>query len=247
MEPIETRTRWIAAGAGAVVIMGLLLSLFRAPDGATIPAPSADPSLAIADLRATDPAAREAAQIYDLAPLFLPTDHNAKLNEVPRPEPGRGVFDVEPTKLSFPESGLQFGQALPPVVTLNGRPMAAATPADAMTTTGAGPSLAGFGRREAPVAPLPLRGGFIEVVAAGTGECILAEILPLEARPATGSLWQPPQFLAVLDASGLIGPLRVTESSRVEEVDRHYQNYLTQTFRLGERLAAGFYRVTVGP
>lgn len=247
MEPLDTKARWIAASAGALVILALLLPLFRAPETPRASAPRADANLLLADQRATDPAEREATQMYDLAPLFLPTGQNAKPRDVPRPEPGRGVFDVEPTKLSFPESGLPLGQALPPVVTLNGKFMAAASPIDTLATTGSGPSLTGFGRRDAVVAPLPSRGGFLEVVAAATGECILAEVLPVEARPATESSWQPPQFLAVLDAAGLVGPLRVTESSRVEEVDRHYQDYLAQTFRLGERLAAGFYRVTVGP
>ena len=48
-------------------------------------------------------------------------------------------------------------------------------------------------------------------------------------------------------AAGLAGPLVVTESSRVEEVDAHFRRQLRQVFRLGERLAPGVYRVVVGP
>lgn len=247
MEPLEAKGRWIAAGVGAFVVLALMLHLFRAPETPSASASRADASLVMADHRAADPIEREATQMYDLAPLFLPTEHNAKLSDVPRPEPGRGVFDVEPLRLSFPDAGLLLGQALPPVVTMNRRPMADASPIDTLATTGGGPSLAGFGRREAIVTPLASRGGFLEVVTASNGECILAEVLPIEAMPATKSPWHPLQFLAVLDASGLVGPLRITESSRVEEVDRHYQVYLAETFRLGERLEAGFYRVTVGP
>jgi hypothetical protein len=47
--------------------------------------------------------------------------------------------------------------------------------------------------------------------------------------------------------AGLAGPLVVTESSRVEEVDVHFRRQLRQVFRLGERLAPGVYRVVVGP
>jgi hypothetical protein len=248
MEASDERTRWIAAGAGAVGVLALLLLLFRIPESpATMPSVPAESVLAIADASASNAALREATQMHDLAPLFLPTELNAKLKEVPRPEPGRGVFDVEPTKLSFPASGLQVTDMLPAAVTLNGKAMTVVTPVDALAAMATGPSLAGFGRAEAPLTPVPSRGGFLEVVASGTGERILVEVLPMEAMPVTQKPWQPPQFLAVLDAAGLVGPLRVTEGSRVEEVDRHYQDFLVQKFRLGERLGPGFYRVTVGP
>ncbi len=228
-------------------MVSLLLLLFRVPPPTTLQPPEPAAGLAVADVRDSNAALREATRIHDLAPLFLPTELNAKLKDVPRPEPGRGVFDVEPTRLSFPESGLRLGAALPAVVALNGTPMGTATPLDALLADGADSSLAGFGREKREVVPLPPRGGFLEVVAAGNGERVLAEVLPVEAAPATQKLWQPPQFLALVDPAGLVGPLRLTEGSRVEEVDRHFQDYLMHTYRLGERLGPGFYRITIGP
>ena len=52
---------------------------------------------------------------------------------------------------------------------------------------------------------------------------------------------------AVVDAAGLVAPLVVTASSRVEEVDAHYRNYLSRNFRIGGQLSPGFYRITVAP
>jgi hypothetical protein len=45
----------------------------------------------------------------------------------------------------------------------------------------------------------------------------------------------------------LIAPLTLTTRSGVEEIDNFYRNYLVRTYRVGERLAPGFYRITVAP
>ena len=35
--------------------------------------------------------------------------------------------------------------------------------------------------------------------------------------------------------------------SDVDAVDAYFERYLTDTFRVGDRLAPGFYRIRVGP
>jgi hypothetical protein len=97
------------------------------------------------------------------------------------------------------------------------------------------------------VAPEAARGGLLEVIAAGTGERVLTAELPEALLPPGGKAWEPLELLAIVDVAGLAGPLVVTESSRVEEVDVHFRRQLRQVFRLGERLAPGVYRVVVGP
>jgi len=59
--------------------------------------------------------------------------------------------------------------------------------------------------------------------------------------------WRPLELFATVDAAGLASPLVVTDRSDVEEVNAYFRNYLARTFRLGEHLAPGFYRVVVGP
>jgi hypothetical protein len=107
--------------------------------------------------------------------------------------------------------------------------------------------LTGFGRQERVVERLPARGGFVEVVAAATGERVLAEALPPSMGPVAGKAWEPMELFAAVDAAGLAVPLVVTEGSRVDEVDAHFRKVLAQTYRIGERLPPGFFRIVVGP
>jgi hypothetical protein len=55
------------------------------------------------------------------------------------------------------------------------------------------------------------------------------------------------EFLAAVDPAGLAAPLTLTTRSGVEDVDTYFQNFLAHTLRVGERLAPGFYRISVGP
>jgi hypothetical protein len=55
------------------------------------------------------------------------------------------------------------------------------------------------------------------------------------------------EFMAAVDASGLVGPLVLTVHSDVAEVDAYFGRYLAETFRIGQRLEPGFYRICVGP
>jgi hypothetical protein len=135
----------------------------------------------------------------------------------------------------------------PPVATLGGRAAERAEPRLTLEADGTGVAPVGFGREERRVRPEAARGGLLEVIAAGTGERVLTAELPEALVPPVGKAWEPLELLAIVDVAGLAGPLVVTESSRVEEVDAHFRRQLRQVFRLGERLAPGVYRVVVGP
>ena len=244
----SARMRWAIASGGAVGVVGLLVLLFRQPTPPpplTLPQRAADVSLARPT--ATDRLLSEQTVLRDNAPLFLPTKWNATLAEPKPREPARAFLEAETVKLMFADSNLGLTKNLPQVVALNGKPPAEAKPLDAILADAAGGPLAGFGRSTVKVAPLPARGGLIEVFATATGERVLADSLMANVRPPTDKAWQPVEFLAAVDSIGLVGPLVRQAGSGVEEADAFFRDYLARTHRLGDRLHPGFYRVVVSP
>lgn len=250
MQP--ARMRWIVAGGVAVVVLLAMLSLFRLPRGTSAPpalaAPAPAPIKPLVQLRdtSTDTALKEEAEIRDLRPLFLPTDFNVALPE-PRREPGRTFLDNETVKWRYSESELTLARELPPIVTLSGKPAAEVKSVDALEMERASPVALGMGRNPVALTASPGGGGRLEVVATASGTNVLSERLPDDAQPAGSKPWEPLELIAMVDATGLAAPLTVTSSSRVEEIDAHYRNYLARSYRIGERLPPGFYRLVVAP
>lgn len=244
----DTRSRWAWAAGSAVATVGLIVGLFSLSKplarraSVELPASGMPPAIALGSMK-------EEAALLDPAALFLPTKWSAGQKEVAWPEPG-GAFQnyrIEP-KLAF--SGADPKVPLPVPVA------PPATPAAAISVIGPGPLALGFGRAEAKINPLPLRGAFVEIVSTRTGQKALSprelkevEKLAAETRPPPAERpWQPFDFLAAVDAAGLVGPLVIVEPrSGVEDVDRYFQDFLVRTVRIGERLAPGFYRISVGP
>jgi hypothetical protein len=248
----ESGSRWIVAGVVAGVTVAAGVVFFRPPEPA-VPVTAAGlartvakPAVTLARVSAADQLLQEENELGDLRPLFLPTARNATLPDL-RLEPGRTLLDRENMKLIYPDGDLALGRNLPPVALINGRPPAAATASDALADDVFDRSLAGFGREPAELKPVDSRGGFVEVVATRDGRRVLAEQLPLTAKPAGDKAWEPVDYLVAIEAAGLVAPLFVLQGSRVEEVDLHFRNYLARSFRLGERLPPGIYRVTVSP
>lgn len=241
------KRRWMLSAALAAVVVAGVVLLFRVPGNHIRPAPAKGAvPVQVARPGRADPLLREETELRDLTPLFLPTERNASLAP-PRREPGRTFLDDESPKYRFTEAELHLAKGLPPASMVNGKPAAAAEPVDTFSPQVSGSSLAGFGRRPWTMAAFSSRGGFVEVVAAGSGRPVLSDALPPRGRPPGDKAWGPVEFLAVVDAAGLASPLIVTEGSRVEEVDAFLGNYLTRTYRVGDRLAPGFYRITVAP
>lgn len=239
------RQRWmIAAGAAAItlVVVGLLIQ----PPHLSPPVPA--PAVRVVELQriaAADLAQSEEAALRDLTPLFLPTLWNASGAKLPQREPEKTFFDRETERFAFNEMGWTIDLGL--VVPLNGKPVISAGPRDVLAADNPAAVLTGFGRSDKKVVRLETRGGFLEIIALGTGRQVLALELPAEARPPTDAMWAPLEFLAGVDPGGLIAPLKLTTRSGVEEVDGFFRTYLAGTFRLGQRLTPGFYRVVVAP
>ncbi|HTQ31225.1 MAG TPA: hypothetical protein VMI53_08445 [Opitutaceae bacterium] len=236
------RSLWLVAGAGALLAVIFVAWLFsRTP----VPPPSAGaprpaPTVGVTRLdAATDAALREQAELFDPKPLFLPTHRNAQPRNLTgvAPDPGDTVFENFPPILTFDQNGLALD--FPAVIRAPARPIEA-------LAVGLPPRpLLGFGRLDLATEPLAPRGGFVEVVAAGSGETILRGELPAAAPP--GGDWAPLEFMAAVNAAGLVGPPQLAHSSGRDEVDAYFRTFLVQSFRLGARLPPGFFRVRVGP
>jgi hypothetical protein len=240
----------IAVAVAVAVVAGFLslvnLSPPPSPRFAQTSGIAVRPAVKIAQPNDTDVLLKEEAELRDLRPLFLPTERNAALPE-PKLEPGRSVIDSEVLKPTLVGTDVQLGAELPPVATIGGKPVRQAGAPDALGSGVADVGLLGFGRREMATVPFRPRGAFVEITAWADGRRIRAEDLPSDARPANERPWGPVELMALIDRAGLISPLVVTEGSRVEEVDLHFKNYLTSSYRLGERLGPGLYRIVVAP
>lgn len=246
--------RWaISAGAG-LGVMAAMLALFRFPvppggagTGSLARLETPKPVLQLVTASVGGPLLRQESEIRDLRPLFLPTEINVSLPP-PRREPGRTFLDNETLNLDFSEAELNIGRELPAIVVINKVPAEKAQPLDVLVAEGVGVGVpSGLGREPAAVAPRQTRGGAVDVVATATGQRVMSELLPAEASPPQGKSWEPLELLATVDATGLAAPLVIASSSRVDEIDNHYRNYLAQRFRIGERLPPGSYRIVVGP
>jgi len=207
--------------------------LVRIPAPVQLPAPEA----ARSPVGLVDPVVIERTMLFDLTPLFLPTEFNSSRKPyVPR-EPGTAFMGF-PARLTFAESGLSLN--LPPAAAVPDNP------AEALAGDPPGAPFIGFGRSDLKVETLPPRGAYVEIVDAGSGKRVFGQPVA-DAHPPSPSTWRPMEFLAAVDPAGLVGPVVPTVRSGVGDVDDYFTRYLAETLRVGQRLAPGFYRISVGP
>ncbi|MBS0663577.1 MAG: hypothetical protein JSR48_09960 [Verrucomicrobia bacterium] len=181
------------------------------------------------------------AALTDPTPLFLPTEWNAAQDPLPesaRREPGSS-FAGYPAKLKFAQNELTL--TLPPPVEVP------ANPSLALELGRPPQTFLGLNPESNPVKQLAARKAFVEIVSARDGEPVMTEALSDASPPDSQGGWQPMEFLVAVDAMGLVGPPILTESSRVPGVDGYFRIYLEKSLRVGQRLAPGFYRISVGP
>ena len=265
-----TKRRWVwSAGVAALVaVLFLILFSMSHPPASAPAAPRARPAIELAERRDKS-ALDDEATLLDPMPLFQPTRWNTAQQAVAPPEPG-GTFQSYrvPANWIFVETDLKLGRvvatdavgkavASKKLLTSLDLPEPVAVPekpAEALAAGLPGPLVVGFGRTDQPVAALPGHGATVDIVAVGTGrmalpphEMALVQALAADARPPGGRSWQAMEFLATVDSAGLAAPLMTTARSGVEEVDSYFQNFVARTLRVGDRLAPGFYRISVGP
>ena len=248
---VDPKVRWTAATAGGLLVVCGLLALFTLVGPMEISRVDGAGGHRALPVRITPDTAKASLHdetvMRDLTPLFLPTQRNAAPQPVPRREPGESYLDTQQARYTFGPADPAVGNDLPPVAAVGGKSPGRATALDTYDTEAPITPLVGYGRQPADPLPLESRGALLEVTLLATGRVVFAQPLPLDAKPATDQPWKPAEFSAVVDATGLVAPLSTVSSSRLEEVDNHFKNYLARTYRIGDRLRPGLYRVTVGP
>jgi hypothetical protein len=216
--------------AGVVVAVWLAFQV-RAPDEPLPVKKSAHASVELVDrtfIRGT--------MLFDLAPLFLPTEYNSSRKEFVPKEPGDAFADF-PFEATFSDS--QIVLHLPPPVSVP------SSPAEALVGDPPGAPFIGFGRVYMKIEALARRAAYVEITDAGSGRKVFSQPVDDAHPPVTD--WKPMEFLAAVDSAGLVGPPVLTQPSDVADVDAYFGQYLSGTLRIGQRLNPGFYRVSVGP
>jgi hypothetical protein len=241
------RNRWAIAAAVGVLVLATVVLVLRPPP---VVLPMSSPPLSGVELRqvtAEETAFSEETKLRDLTPLFLPTERNATLRQLPSREPGHNFLEIEAPKFVIADSGWRFDRGLPATVMLNARPLSQATPLDYLDEAAAEAPFMSMGRDKLQIPALSPRGGVMEVVRTRDGLLLFSEEIRAEHKPPTDKTWQPVEFLASVGPAGLVTPLNVSVRSGVEEVDLYFRNHLANVYRIGERLLPGIYRISVAP
>lgn len=198
-----------------------------------------EPFVQLADSGRADAARvlQERAEILDPTPMFLPTQRNAGQKGLPSrlvARPGQVFVDFG-ARLSVGEADLaNYGaDAVGAPDTLT----------EVLARSNEAP-FAGLGETADTRIQLIRRQAYVDVKSL-QGRVIISESISGSKRPAGDFL--PLQFIATVASSGLVGDPQLVLSSGAEEVDVFFRDYLVKTARLGERLAPGVYRVSVGP
>lgn len=232
------KRRWMASVAAAALLVGVAMLLFRSPR-----IPTSDQGVRTQGLPIKlKSGATDELALRDLAPLFLPTRFNAAPDKPREQKPGSVLLDVSVGHLQFTE--------LNPRLDVPAPLQAPGTPVDALKDP-PGPLAAGIGQTDATIRPLQPHAAFVEIFAADSGQPVLGQVLTLDANPPSSgdakTDWRPLEFMASVDASGLVASLVLTSSSGTRAVDDHFRSYLAQSFHIDDRLTPGFYRIVVGP
>jgi hypothetical protein len=220
----------LASLAGVVIIVGLAYEI-RVPEAGTPAESPPKPSVGL-----VDPVVIRGTMLFDLTPLFLPTQFNSSRKDYQPSEPGGG-FPGFPAQHVFDD--VQLDLHLPPATAVP------STPAQALVGDPPGAPFLGFGRETVELEPIAPRAAYVEILNAGTGRRVFGGAVS-DAHPPAAS-WRPVEFIAAVDSAGLVGPPVLTLHSDAADVDAYFGRYLADTLRLGQRLAPGFYRVCIGP
>lgn len=242
---IEIKRRvWIGLLFAIAAIGGWWLWTLAKPPvlAAAQPGPPPFVRLTGAGVGAGDQILRERAELLDPTPLFFPTEWNFGQRPMPesmRRQPGQ-VFENFEAKVIFKEQD----------ITAYGVEAAAAPDRlpDVLVQGNETP-FGGMGQIDVARPTLAERGSFLEVKELADDKVIISQALKGLLVPRLD--FAPMEFLVVVSSSGIVGEPVLVNGSRWEEVDEEvdafFRSYLVKTFRLGERLSPGRYRVLIGP
>jgi hypothetical protein len=186
---------------------------------------------------AGDRALQERADLFDPAPLFIPTARNYGQGQLPAAlvkQPGQ-VFADFGAKLNFDEGGLG---------TYGASNLAAdENLVDVLSRSNEVP-FAGLGESGVTPPQLPARSALVQIKKLGESE-LHEFVIPELAVPRAD--FSPVEFVVAVGPAGLIGDPLLTLGSGRDEVDAFFQDFLAKTYRVGSVLSPGRYRVLIGP
>lgn len=225
---------WIGLGF-AIVAIGAWWMWSQAK----LPVPPGKPPVVTPAIRLTkvgtalnDQVLRDRAEYFDPTPLFFPTEWNygqGEMWESRRRQPGQVFGDVEPKFVSFQSYSNEL-----PMVHL-----------EDVVTSGNEVPFGGMGEIDVKPEPLADRSGFLEVKGMRDGETILAHSITGVAIPRLD--FAPLEFLVVIGNAGMVAEPVLTVGSGWDDVDLFFRTYLAKSFRVGEGIRPGIYRVLIGP
>lgn len=206
---------------------------------APIGSPGLSPLVRVArpEAATSDQVLRERAELLDPTPLFFPTERNYSYEslQADRQRQLGQVFGSFEPKLSAGEQNMAAFQ-------MEGTPVPE-KPSD-LLDQGSEASFAGMGQIERQRSTLPIRAAFVEVRDLETGNLVISQ--PLNGISPPHPDFAPVEFLVTVSSAGLIGQPVLNTGSEGEDTDNFFRDYLVQSYRLGERLRPGRYRVVVG-
>lgn len=184
-----------------------------------------------------DDVLRERADLFDPAPLFVPTARNYSQGALPVrlvKQPGQVFGDFGP-KLSLNEGGL---------ATYGVENIAAGeTLAEVLARSNEVP-FAGLGEIASPRQRLAARSAMMSIKKLDGSDLRQITVGDLAVPQADFS---PVEFLVAVGPAGLIGDPILAVGSGREEIDGLFQDFVAKTIRVGTVLAPGRYRVVIGP
>lgn len=188
-------------------------------------------------LAASDRVLREKAELLDPTPLFFPTERNYGQRPLPQgvlKQPGQVFGSFEP-KLTVTD------QAMAP---FRNDPTPVPEKLSDVLAQGNEAPFAGMGQVDLQRPTLPIRSGYLEVSDLKNGDIIISQTLSGINAPRPD--FAPMEFLVVVGTAGVVGDPFLMSGSGGEEMDNFIRSYLVRSYRLGERLRPGRYRVLVG-
>lgn len=189
------------------------------------------------DAAAPDQVLRERAELLDPTPLFFPTERNYGLqaDRVARlRQPGQVFGSFDPKLTVGEQSMAPFRLESTPVP----------EKLSDVLSQGSEASFDGMGQIDRQRSTLPIRAGHVEVRDLSTGDLIINQSLTGISPPRAD--FAPVEFLVTVSAAGIVGDPVLTSASEGEDIDNFFRDYLVRSYRLGQRLLPGRYRVLVG-
>ena len=238
---IEIKRRvWIAIGFTLGVIGIWWVGLSPRIPPTEVAARPKQPSVILAGsvAESADVLLVEKAKYFDPTPLFFPTEWNfgqTALRESMKRQPGQVFQSFDPQFVSddFKSVKHEIDSA-----ELPGR-------LNEVVVTGNEAPFAGLGEQSREPLRLPERGSFLEIRNLHDNRTLITQSMKIDSGFPPD--FAPLEFLVVVGTAGLVAEPVLMNGSDGEEVDNLLRNYLAKSFRVGERLAPGAYRILIGP